>query len=295
MELFQLTSFFHTVQLGSISKAAELVCRTQSAVSQQIKSLEGELGCKLFDRVGKRKLVVTDEGKRLYEFATKLIEEIDSTLEDIHTISGGHQGQISIAAPFTTCFQIFPAVLKRFKAQFPMVIVSVYDRSQEKAINMVRNGEADFAITLESVIPNGFHSIAWKRVIPVLIVPTGHSLLKCQTITISDIAQHELIMPPHRMMHPCRSIIEKSALSAGLNLKVVLESSNVELSSRYVEKGLGISFASIVEDINLPKGREIQFIPIDNLLQSANISISMRSKVSLKGARANFVKTMLKI
>ena len=87
------------------------MCRSQPAVSQQIKALEDEIGCKLFFRIGKRKLVVTEEGKRLRELAQSLQDDIDRTLEDIYTIGGGSRGQVSISAPFTTCFQILPAVL----------------------------------------------------------------------------------------------------------------------------------------------------------------------------------------
>ena len=295
MELSQLISFSHVVQFGSISKAAEVVCRTQSAVSQQIKTLEDELECQLFLRIGKRKLVTSDEGKRLYEFTQKLLDQIDNTLEDIHAISGGKRGHVSISAPFTTCFQVLPEIIKRFTDRHPKAIVSVFDQPQEKAIAMVRDGETDFAITLDSVVPKGFHSILWKQVNPVLIVPFDHPLLKCRNISIKDIADQDLIVPPSRMRHPGRLMLEKYAQKAGIALNVVLESSNVELSSRFVEKGVGISFATIIEDNHLLKGRALKFIPVDHLLPSGRMAIAMRSEATIKGARANFIKTLLEM
>jgi len=295
VELSQLISFFHTVQFGSISRAAEVVYRTQSAVSQQIKALENELGCQLFSRIGKRRLVTTDEGKRLYEFTRNLLDEIDNTLEDIHAISGGDRGHISISAPFTTCFQVLPEKIKRFSDQHPKVIVSVFDQPQETAIAMVRNGEVDFAITLDSIVPKGFHSILWKQVTPVLIVPIGHPLLERRNITIKDIVDQDLIMPPSRMRHPGRSMLEKYTQKAGIALKVVLESSNVELSSRFVEKGVGISFATIIESLHLLEGRALKFISIDHLLPGGKMAITMRSEATVKGARANFLKTLLEM
>ncbi len=295
MELSQLISFSHTVQFGSISKAAEVVCRTQSAVSQQIKALENELGCQLFSRIGKRRLVTSDEGKRLYEFTQRLLDEIDNTLEDIHAISGGNRGHVSISAPFTTCFHVLPEIIKRFSGQYPNVIVSVFDRPQEKAVAMVRNGEADFAITLDSVVPKGFHSILWKQVNPVLIVPLDHPLLECRDISIKDIADHDLIVPPARMRHPGRLMLEKYAQQSGIALKVVLESSNVELSSRFVEKGVGISFATIIEGHHLLERRALKFIPIDHLLPSGRMAIAMRREATLTGARGNFLKLFLRM
>ena len=295
MELSQLISFFHTAQLGSISKAAEVVCRSQPAVSQQIKALEDEIGCKLFLRIGKRKLVMTEEGKRLQELAQSLQDEIDRTLEDIYAIGGGSRGQVSISAPFTTCFQILPAVLKRFATHFPNIAIAVFDRPQDAAVTMVRNGEVDFAIALEAAVPNGLYTVQWKRVVPVLILPLGHALVGRQKISINDIAEQKLILPPIRRKHPGRSLLEKSARVAGLKLDIVLESSNVEISSRLVEKGLGISFATVVENTHMLKGRDLDFVPLDNLMPSGNLVVAMRGKDTMRGARSNFIKTLLTI
>lgn len=295
MEISPLISFFYAAQFKSISRASEVVCRSQPAVSQQIKALEEEVGCQLFNRIGKRKLVLTDAGKRLHELARKLLLEIDSALDDINSISGGNCGQIAITAPFTTCFQVLPALLKRFRDRFPNVTVSVYDRPQDRAIAMVRNGEADFAITLEPAVPKSFHAIVLKQVVPVLMVPSGHSLLNCKQITIPDIAGQKLILPPSRLRHPGRSLLESSAKKAGLTLNVALESSNVELSSRFVEMGIGISFATIVEGTPMLKGRDIQFIPIDHLLPCGKIVVAMRGKDTAIGAKANFLETLMEI
>lgn len=295
MELSQLISFYHTAKLGSVSKASEVVCRSQPAVSQQIKALEGEIGCKLFNRIGKRRLVMTEEGKRLQEFVQNLLAEIDRTLEDIYTIGGGSRGQVSISAPFTTCFQILPVVLKRFATQFPDVIIAVFDLPQDAAVAMVSNGEVDFAIVLEAVVPKGLHTILWKRVVPVLIVPLGHTLVGRQRISINDIAEQKLILPPIRKKHPGRLLLEKSTQEAGLKLNIVVESSNVELSSRLVEKGLGVSFATIVEDAHMFKGRDIDFVPLDHLMPSGNLVVAMRGEDTMRGARTKFIELLLSI
>lgn len=238
---------------------------------------------------------MTEEGKRLQKLAQSLQHEIDCTLEDIYTIGGGTCGQISISAPFTTCFQIFPIVLKRFAAHFPNVVIAVFDQPQDAAIAMVKNGEVDFAIALDTAVPKGLHTVLWKRVMPVLIVPLGHALVGRQEISINDIAEQKLILPPNRKKHPGRSLLEKSAREAGLKLEIVLESSNVEISSRLVEQGLGISFATIVEDTHMLKGRDLDFVPLNSLMPSGNLVVAMRGEDTMRGARSNFIETLLKI
>lgn len=295
MELSRLISFFHVARLSSISKASEVVCRSQPAVTQQIKALEDEIGCKLFHRIGKRKLVPTQEGKRLQAFVRRLMTEMDCALDDIRLMGGGEHGQVSVAAPFTTCFQILPSVVKHFNDSFPKVNVSIFDQPQDTAVTMVRDGEADFAIALESIIPRGVHTVLWKRVAPVLMVPKGHLLTNRNKITIRDIAGEKLILPPNVRRHPGRLLLEKSARKAGIRLDILVESSNVELSSRLVEEGLGVSFATIVEGASLLDGRKLDFVPLDHLLPNGNLLIAMRDKDVLRGARAKFLEALMAI
>lgn len=295
MELSRLISFFHVARLNSISKASDVVCRSQPAVTQQIMALEDEMECKLFHRIGKRKLVPTQEGKRLQVFVQNLMYEMDCTLDDIRLMGGGEYGQVCIAAPFTTCFQILPAVIKRFTDAFPKVNLSIFDTPQEAAVSMVRDGEADFAIALESVIPRGLHTLLWKRVVPVLMVPAGHPFTNGNPITIRDMAGERLILPPKGRRHPGRLLLEKAAQKEGMGLNIVIESSNVELSSRLVEEGLGISFATIIEGASLLDGRKLDFVPLDHLLPHGNLLIAMRGEDVLRGARAKFLEALMAI
>ena len=77
MEIQQLKGFFYSARLGSLTKAADKMSITQSAVSQQIKSLEEELGVKLFNRYGPRK-DLTPDGKLFFDLVTPLIQDIDT-------------------------------------------------------------------------------------------------------------------------------------------------------------------------------------------------------------------------
>ena len=155
VELSQLISFYHVARLGSVSRAAGIVFRTQPAVSQQIRALEEELGCRLLHRIGRRRLVPTPEGERLWRFAADLIRQVDQTVQDIHSIQGGERGHVRIAAPFTTCFHVLPETIKRFRDRYPQARVTVLDRPQEAALALVKEGEADFAIALDSAVPRG--------------------------------------------------------------------------------------------------------------------------------------------
>lgn len=293
MELTQLISFFHTARLCSISKACEVVCRSQPAVSQQIKALEEEIGCKLFHRIGKRKLVVTEEGRRLRQFTRNLLDQLDHTLDDIRAIHGGNRGHVTVSAPFTTCFQILPAVLEKFSAEYPDIEISIFDKPQGAAVSMVRNGEADLAVVLDSAVPKGFHTIEWKRAVPVLLVPRGHVLAGKKNISVRDIAGQRLIIPPDRARHPGWSLIKSHASEAKIPIRGAIRSSNVELSSRLVEKGLGVSFATIIEGLPILEGRGLDVIRLDHLLPVSRMVLAARDKEIVRGAKARFIETFL--
>ena len=72
MEWQRIIGFYHVTKLGSFTKAAEATFRTQSAISQQIKNLEEELGCQLLERIGKKKVRLTSAGEKFFIFSESI-------------------------------------------------------------------------------------------------------------------------------------------------------------------------------------------------------------------------------
>ena len=104
MEWQQIIGFYHVAKLSSFTKAANATFRTQSAISQQIKNLEEELGCQLLERIGKRKLRLTSAGERFFKFSESILEKYNSLTEEINEIKGLQMGHLRMAAPFTTLY-----------------------------------------------------------------------------------------------------------------------------------------------------------------------------------------------
>ena len=159
MEWQQIIGFYHVARLGSFTKAAEATFRTQSALSQQIKNLENELECQLVERIGRRRLRLTTAGERFFNFSETVLERYDSLTEELNTLKGTQKGRLRIAAPFTTLYHLFPVALKKYIEQFPNVELAVLDRSQQGVLDLVKNGEIDFGLALESNVPADFISL----------------------------------------------------------------------------------------------------------------------------------------
>jgi len=292
MEWQQIIGFYYVAKLRSFTKAANATFRTQSAISQQIKSLEEELGCQLLERIGKRKLRLTSAGERFFKFSESILEKYNSLTEEINEIKGLQMGHLRMAAPFTTLYHLFPLALKSYIKQFPNVELSILDRSQQDILDLIKNGDIDLGLVLESNVKTDFTALRWKKVRTVVMTPIGHPLAKVKRVTLKQIGKYPLILPPQNIKY--RSNIEERFQKIGVDYHIIMESSNVELSSLYVEMGLGISFATVVKDLPELKKRKLAFLPMDHLFKPDYIVVVMRKNKTLISYKNAFIKILFK-
>ena len=290
MEWQQIVGFYNVAKLGSFTKAASATFRTQSAISQQIKNLEEELGCQLLERIGKRKLRLTSAGERFFKFSETILERYDSLTEELNEVKGLQIGHLRMAAPFTTLYHLIPFALKNYIKKFPNVELTILDRSQQDILDLIKNGDIDLGLVLESNVQTDLTAIRWKKVRTVLVTPIGHPLAKVKRVTLKQIGKYPLILPPQNIKY--RSNLEKRFQKLGIAHHIIMESSNVELSSRYVEMGLGISFATVVENLAELKKRNLEFLPLDHLFKPDYIVVVMRKDKTLISYKNAFVKIL---
>ena len=181
-----------------------------------------------------------------------------------------------MAAPFTTLYHLFPAALKEYIKQFPNVELSILDRSQHSVLDHIKNGEIDFGFMLESNVPADLATIRWQKVETVVMAPINHPLTKAQRVTLRQIAKYPLILPPKSFKQSYRSNLETEFQKRSVDYHIIMESSNVELSSVYVEMGIGISFATVVTGLPRMKKRKLKLLPLNHLFKPDYIAVVMR-------------------
>ncbi|MEQ8236156.1 MAG: LysR family transcriptional regulator [Syntrophomonadaceae bacterium] len=282
MEWHQLEGFYQTAKTGNFTKAAAINHVTQSAISQQIGKLEEELEVSLFERIGKRKLVLTEAGELLYRFAESVLAESDIFLDQLSELKGSHKGKLRIAAPFTSLNQLLPEKLEIYKKQFPWIEYTILDRSQRAALELVTEGDVDFGIMLESIVPTNMHKIRWNKVETVLIVKADHPLNDVPALSLDEIAKYPLILPIKRN-EPCRRTeIERLFHNNNLDYHMVMESSSVELNVTYVELGLGISFATVVPTIPALNRPGSRFLSLSKFFEPEYLAVVFRKDKQLQ-------------
>jgi len=292
MEWQQILGFYHAARLGSFTRAAEATFRTQSALSQQIRALEEEFGSELFERIGRKKLKLTAEGERFLRFAESVLEGYNALREELDEVKGACRGNLKVAAPFTTLYHLFPERIKGYLDRFPQVELTLLDRTQRKVVELVRGGDVDFGLVLESIVSADLSSIRWQKVETMLMVPEGHPLTRLKRVTWRQLAKYPLILPPKSARYAGRSRLEENLERLGIGCRVAMESANVELSAVYVEIGLGISFATVVSNLPVLGQRKLQFISLSHYFKPDYVCIAARKGKVLNSYKNAFLQAL---
>ena len=238
MEIQQLRGFFYSAKLGNLTKAAEKMSVTQSAVSQQIKSLEEELGVKLFNRFGPRK-DLTPDGKLFYNLISPIVQEIDTLKVTFEDLRGNQKGLLTIAATTAIIINQFPHVIKKFTKKYPHVRLTILERRSNEIVSLAQSGEIDFGLATISGIPSSLSYIKLDPIERILITSLNHPLSKKKNITLLDIAQYPMITYEKGLVS--RDILDKTFDDIHLDVEIVMEATNSETIKRYVEMGIGIA------------------------------------------------------
>jgi LysR family cys regulon transcriptional activator len=242
--LKQLRAFCHAAQSRSMSRAAERMHLSQPSVSLLIQSLEKELGCTLFQRRGPR-IQLSSEGRALLELALPLVEGLETLPQALHERCNNQvTGSLDIAAGESTTLYLLPEFVQRFAELYPQVPVRLHNASGRDGIDLLRSGTVDFAVGPIIEVPPDIEFTPLFTYEPVLITPPGHPLARRRKVTLEDIRQHGLIMPPRQMS--TRGIIDIVFQQHNLEYTIRMEAGGWEVIKKYVEMGLGISIVTSI-------------------------------------------------
>src|SRR5437667_3372249 len=120
----QVRTFCVLVRTGSFTQAARELHLTQSGVSHSVKALEGDVGCRLLDRMGK-KVVLTQAGEQFLTHATKILQEMENARESLAQLGKWGRGRLRLGGSTTACQHLIPPVLGELKKSFPEHAITI--------------------------------------------------------------------------------------------------------------------------------------------------------------------------
>jgi DNA-binding transcriptional LysR family regulator len=238
MNFYQLSYFKKVSETGSVSRAAEELLLTQPAVSKQIRSLEDELGERLFDRIGK-KLFLTKAGALLYSHAEKILRGVQEAKTAIKGMSLECAGELIIGTSDHISIHRLPTVLKSYITAFPKVDLKLRCHRSETTLEMVNKNLIDLGvITLQKVPHHMISNPIWSDPMSV-VFPNKHPLGFLKVVRLRDTIQYGMILPD--AVTETRKLIDDAYRSRRLHANVTMEVAYIETIKSLVKSGLGIS------------------------------------------------------
>jgi DNA-binding transcriptional LysR family regulator len=286
MDFDQLRTFIEVAKLGSFSRAAEKVMRSQPAVSAQIRQLEEEYGHKLFDRTAKA-VRLTPAGEVVLDYAQQLLELRANSSRAVSDWNGKLQGTLSIGANEGTFLYVLPRVLAKYHRKFPDVKISVYRSFTHKVSEKVEEGAVDIGVLTMPVKSASLKVIPVFRDRILLMVGSGSPLFSRRSATLQEFAQQPIILPKTGSI---RKVIEKSLRPYRDDLKITMELTSVTMIKRFVAAGFGVSLicASFADD-NVRRG-EVGLLKLEGLDLWRELGLVYRKDRSLPRVASAFLE-----
>lgn len=193
MNSLKYTAYLKTVELHSLTKAAELLGYTQPGISHMISSLERELGFPLLIRA-KDGVYPTDEGKQLLYYMRQIVNN-EAMLKDLaNQFLGIETGSLSVGVFPSTSTQWMPSLLQKFTLLHPNINVNIIEGTTNELEHLFSENLLDLAL-MSDPAPEGFEFIPLMQDPILAILPENHPLSDCETINLHDLVKYPFIVP----------------------------------------------------------------------------------------------------
>ncbi len=239
MELRNLITFIHVAELGSFTKAAEQLGYSQSTISFQIKQLEDELDCLLFERIN-HTITLTERGHELVSYAHQiraLTEDFKESLIKDEVCSG----HIHIVTPDSVCEDMIYSRYIDFHTKFPHISMKFTTADTTVMFDMLDHNEADAIITLDSHSYRRDYVIAKEELLPMHFVASANSkFAHKKNLKMKDIANEPFVLTEYGQGY--RRVFDKELAKKSLEIMPVLEIGRTDIITHVIAQSDMISY-----------------------------------------------------
>src|SRR3954466_15081181 len=259
MELRHLRTIAAVARHGSFSKAADELYLAQSAVSQQVRRFEEELGVEVFRR-NSRSVELTAEGEVVLEYAHRVLREVDGLHSELGELTGLVRGEVRIGGMYPTGPYDLAEILAEFRTRHPGVAINMVEDTQEDVLKRLRTDELDCAFTAVEPDTLGDEyaaTLIWEEEF-VVALPVDPPLADGGHVTFDQLAGQDLIA--YRENSALRRRLERTMADRGLAPRNAFICTEMAAVRALVSKGLGL--AVIPRSVAEQEGPPIALRPI---------------------------------
>lgn len=254
MDLRQLRYFIAVAETGSFSRAAERLHVSQPPLSTQIKSLEDELGVRLFDR-GNRGVSLTAAGSVFLVETQAALAQLEQARSKALRADRGDIGTLSIGFISIADYSILPPALKSYRSQHPLVEVQLHELTTDTQIGELRAAKLDLGIGLAPVSEPDLEFERILREKLVLAAPSGHPLTKKRgdAIDLGTLSKESFIVPPRDVAPGLYDLTITHCHSFGFAPRITQHARQMQTVIGLVSSGMGFALVpSSVRNLKRP-------------------------------------------
>jgi DNA-binding transcriptional LysR family regulator len=193
MELRLLNVFCAIAESGSLVAAAGKLHLTPSAISHSLKALETELGCRVFERVGK-KMVLNQAGDQYLAAIKSPLGALESAAENVKRLGHWGQTRLRVSASAAACQHILPGVIRELNKTYPSLELQVKSADTPQAFDLLRDSKVDLALAIVPERTNGFDVRPLFRDELMFVFSPEHPWANGKPITREEIVRQRFIL-----------------------------------------------------------------------------------------------------
>ena len=239
MTITQLQTFLKIAETQNFTLAATLLGYAQSTVTMQIKQLEEELGCQLFDRLGKT-VVVTSEGQKLSAYAEKMMQLEREIILEVPAAKEP-AGTLRLGVSESLCYNRLPRLLLEYKQKYPRMEIQLSFIMHDTFPVLLKKGMLDMVYSLNPaaeypdliMLHNRLESLGFYA-------SPHHPLAKRKRIAEKDLENVPLLLTSHTCSF--RHMLLEDLANASVTPQIALETSSKEILKQFAINELGIAF-----------------------------------------------------
>ena len=242
MLLQQLVTFARVVELGSFTRAGDLLNLSQPAVTRQVAALEQEFGVQLVERSG-RGIAVTPAGQVVYGYARRIASLVERARVDVLSLSHPERGQVAVAAVTTVGLFTLPGLLAEFRQRYPLVSFRVWSGRTDGVLDRLLEGHADVGLLSAPIAHPRLECIPLFDDPVVLVAAPAVARTLPDPLPLAHLAELDMILyqAPSRF----RTLVEAALEQAGAYPQVAMEFDSHEAVRAAAVAGYGVAMAPL--------------------------------------------------
>lgn len=243
MDLHYLKIFNTVAQFESYKKASDILHISQPALSVQIKKLEGQIGLKLFDKIGNR-IYLSENGIILQEYTRKIfdiVDELENTISNTQNFIGG---TLNIGGSNTPGSYILPEVIGEFKKLYPNIKFNLHIGNTAEISHLINNGTLDIAINGGNCVYNDYIYVEKLFADKLVIVASPQNSYCNRKINVNDLSKMSFVVhkTDSQLYTYYKNFIEDLNIPENINMYL----GNIDAIKKAVSSNLGISLIPYV-------------------------------------------------